>query len=100
MAIDITTKTWRNLTQLKNHIEANVRGEKVVSFDGMFLVTNKSTYGLLDGKVVIDDEIHDNRQKVIQKTTVRSEAVKNRMKLLDEKISGKTVAKKTTRKKS
>lgn len=45
-------RTWRNLTQLKNHIELHDL-EKVKSFNGAELVTDKAFYELSDGKIRI-----------------------------------------------
>lgn len=42
--------TWNSLTQLKEYIESNTK-EKIKSFDGIYLVTNKYTYSLYDGTV-------------------------------------------------
>jgi hypothetical protein len=41
---------WNSLTQLKEYIESNTK-EKIKSFDGVYLVTNKYTYSLYDGTV-------------------------------------------------
>lgn len=41
---------WNSLTQLKEYIESNTK-EKIKSFDGIYLVTNKYTYSLYDGTV-------------------------------------------------
>lgn len=45
-------KQWRSLTDLKEHIVRH-NLEKVISFDGAELVTNKATYGLYQGKISI-----------------------------------------------
>lgn len=45
-------KNWQSLTQLKNHIEKN-KLEKVISFDGAQLITDKATYGLYAGEISI-----------------------------------------------
>lgn len=47
---DYTKKSWNSLTQLKEHIERDNK-EKIVSFDGIKLVTNKRTYRLFDGQL-------------------------------------------------
>lgn len=52
--IDYTKKkNWDSLTSLHNRIVADYKSkktkEKVKSFDGYQLVTNKFVYGLLDG---------------------------------------------------
>lgn len=100
MAIDVTTKTWRSLTQLKKHIELNVEDEEVISFDGAFLTTNKHVYGLVDSQLTLDNEVQDNRQKVFKKGKVVSERARARFDLVQEKVTGKKkVAKKKATKK-
>jgi len=101
MAIDITKKTWRNLAQLKNHIELNVRGENVLSFDGAFLETNKHVYGLVDGQLTVDNEVQEKGEKKFKKGKTVSKATKNRLKLLKKKVAKKKApAKRRVRKTS
>jgi hypothetical protein len=45
-------KHWTSLTQLKAYIEKSTK-EKVKSFDGAELVTDKASYGLYDGEISI-----------------------------------------------
>ncbi len=49
-AIEKKNGKWNSLTQLKEYIESNTK-EKIKSFDGIYLVTNKYTYSLYDGTV-------------------------------------------------
>jgi|DEB0MinimDraft_12_1074336.scaffolds.fasta_scaffold116259_1 hypothetical protein len=44
-------ENWDSLTQLKRHIEETGGKEKVVSFMGHTLTTNKYVYGLSSGKL-------------------------------------------------
>ena len=44
-------ENWDSLTQLKRHIEETGGKEKVVSFIGHTLTTNKYVYGLSSGKL-------------------------------------------------
>ena len=46
----IENKSWNSLTQLKKWIEENTK-EKVKSFDGIVLRTNKYSYTMAFGKV-------------------------------------------------
>jgi len=43
-------RIWNSLGQLKEEIEAD-KSEKIVSFNGWQLITNKYVYGLFDGKL-------------------------------------------------
>jgi|TARA_R110000851_G_scaffold31263_2_gene84668 hypothetical protein len=43
---DLTNSEWASLSQLKEHIEKHTPDETVVSFDGIYLITTKNTYGL------------------------------------------------------
>lgn len=47
---DYIDRTWNSLGQLKETIEED-KSEKIVSFNGWQLVTNKYIYGLFDGKL-------------------------------------------------
>ena len=47
---DLTKKKWNSLSQLKTHFERE-GGEKVVSFDGIELVTGKYRYTLAYGEL-------------------------------------------------
>ena len=44
-------RTWRSLTQVKKYIELH-KLEKVKSFNGWELVTDKNIYGLCDGQLI------------------------------------------------
>jgi hypothetical protein len=46
----IDNKKWNSLTQLKEWLETNTK-EKIKSFDGISLVSNKYVYTLAIGKV-------------------------------------------------
>ena len=48
--IDYTKKNWDSLSAVMASIKKEGK-ENVVSFDGIYLTTNKATYGLADGKV-------------------------------------------------
>jgi hypothetical protein len=37
-------KNWNSLTDLKNYIRDHVKDEKVITFDGFELTTNKNCY--------------------------------------------------------
>jgi len=41
---------WNSLSDVKNYLESS-GDEKVISFNGYSLVSDKAEYGLLDGKV-------------------------------------------------
>lgn len=47
---DYTSQKWNSLSQLKEKIEED-KLEKVKSFDGIKLVTNKYIYGLYDSNL-------------------------------------------------
>jgi hypothetical protein len=47
---DPTKKKWNSLSQLKSHFEKD-GGEKVVSFDGIELVTGRYRYTLAFGEL-------------------------------------------------
>lgn len=47
----LTNKKWNSLSQVREHLEKNSPKEKIVSFDGATLVTDKYTYGLAFGKL-------------------------------------------------
>jgi hypothetical protein len=47
---DYTNQKWNSLSQLKEKIEED-KLEKVKSFDGIKLVTNKYIYGLYDSNL-------------------------------------------------
>jgi len=50
--IDVMKKeNWDSLSQLKKVIEETGGKEKVISFNGIDLVTNKYVYGLSSGKL-------------------------------------------------
>ncbi len=46
----IDNKKWNSLTQLKEWLETNTK-EKIKSFDGIYLKSNKYEYTLALGKV-------------------------------------------------
>ncbi len=46
----IDNKRWNSLTQLKEWLETNTK-EKIKSFDGIYLKSNKYEYTLALGKV-------------------------------------------------
>lgn len=43
---DLTKYDWNSLNQLKDYLERHLPKEKVVSFDGIHLITEKNLYGL------------------------------------------------------
>jgi len=43
---DLTKYDWNSLSQLKEYLERNLPKEKVVSFNGIHLITTKNLYGL------------------------------------------------------
>lgn len=47
---DHTARSWDSLSSVMAAIKKEGK-EKVVSFDGMYLETNKATYGLCDGEL-------------------------------------------------
>jgi len=49
----LTNRKWNSLNQVKDYIESNNTSEKVISFDGATLTTNKYIYGLAFGQVSI-----------------------------------------------
>jgi hypothetical protein len=54
--IDVMEKeNWDSLSQLKKVIEEIGGKEKVISFNGIDLVTNKYVYGLSSGKLSRSD---------------------------------------------
>ena len=79
-------KTWASLTQVKQHIEKN-KLEKIVSFDGAELITDKASYGLYAGELSIWFEDKRKNRK-LQKPAVKT---KNTKKI---KAAVKKVAKK------
>ena len=48
-----TERNWNTLNDVKKHIEENVKGETVKSFDGATLVTNKAKYGIVDSRLYV-----------------------------------------------
>jgi hypothetical protein len=55
--IDVMEKeNWDSLSQLKRVIEESGSREKIVSFNGISLVTNKYVYGLSSGKLSRTDK--------------------------------------------
>jgi hypothetical protein len=46
--VDYTKKTWDSLSSVKAAIERD-KSEKIISFDGIELITDKSTYRLCSG---------------------------------------------------
>lgn len=48
-----TEKRWHSLSSVKGHIERNIPGEIIKSFDGHSLTTNKATYTLYDSTLNI-----------------------------------------------
>lgn len=47
---DYTKRTWDSLSSVMAAIKRDNK-EKVISFDGFQMETNKATYGLVDGKL-------------------------------------------------
>ena len=48
---DYIDRSWNSLTDLKEQIEAD-KSEKIVSFNGWQLITNKWEYCLFDNKLI------------------------------------------------
>ena len=44
------TKKWNSLTELKDYL-VRTKAEKIISFDGIALVTDSGSYGLAMGKL-------------------------------------------------
>lgn len=55
MGLEYTKKSWSSLSQLVSRIEADKK-EKIKEYDGMFVITNKYTYGLVLGKLQVYDK--------------------------------------------
>ena len=53
MLPDYTKKMWGSLSQLREIIERDGK-ERVVTFDGMTLVTDKRTFKLYDGMLFVE----------------------------------------------
>lgn len=53
MLPDYTKRMWGSLSQLREHIERDGK-EKVITFDGMTLVTDKRTFKLYDGMLFVE----------------------------------------------
>lgn len=46
------SRKWQQLSDLKAYIDSNVKKEKVISFDGWKLVTNKYEYTMFLGELI------------------------------------------------
>lgn len=53
MLPDYTKKMWGSLSQLREHIERDGL-EKVITFDGITLVTDKRTFKLYGGMLFVE----------------------------------------------
>jgi len=84
-------KNWNSLTQVKQHIEKN-KLEKVISFNGGELETDKAYYGLYAGELGI---VHKDKRRVRK---VKEPVVKTKNSKKIKAAVKKVAKKKATRK--
>ena len=73
--MDLTTKRWSSLSQLKGWLLANNPKEKILYFDGIYLKTTEAVYGLGDTLFVYDKDsaLYSTVDKVPEKAEEKVE---------------------------